>query len=55
LAQRDWKKAVEDALEHLGDRVRDVLGTLEGLLSPPPEPVRVPVGPPRPARAPRRR
>lgn len=47
LATRDWKKAVEEAIETLGDRVREAMGLLDGMLGAQPEPVRVPVRPSR--------
>ena len=45
MAKKDWKKAVTDALDALGDRVRDALDALDGLLGPKPELVPVPVRP----------
>ena len=52
LAKRDWKKAIQDALDALVDGMRDVVGALDGVLSPPPElvPVPVPVRPVIPTR-----
>lgn len=49
VAKRDWKKAVQGALDALGDRFRDALDALDELLAPRPDLVPVPV----PARDPR--
>ncbi|MCB9680327.1 MAG: hypothetical protein H6733_02570 [Alphaproteobacteria bacterium] len=54
MARKDWKKTVQDALDAMGDRLRDALEALEGLIAPPPELVPVPV-PVRPSDEPRRR
>lgn len=49
LATKDWKKAIQDAIETLEDRVRSALDAL----APRPQLVPVPVG--RPTRDDRRR
>lgn len=43
MAKKDWKKAIQDAADALGDRLRDVLEAIDGLLAPEPELVPVPV------------
>lgn len=43
MAKKDWKKALEDALDVFGDRFRDFVDALDDLLSPPPEPIPVPI------------
>lgn len=45
MAKKDWKKALQDKLDQLGDQVRDWFDALEGVLSPPPDLVPVPVRP----------
>ena len=57
MAKRDWKKAVQDALDALVEGMRDVVGALDDALSPPPElvPVPIPVRPGRSDERPRRR
>jgi hypothetical protein len=55
LAKKDWKKAVQDAYDALGDRIRDAIEALDALVGPQPVPVPVPVRPVRPDQGPRRR